>query len=302
MSASARLTLDQFRRDLRTFAALAEVDYDPSVVDPGLEVLADLWTSSWIGVRTTTHPQRHRTVNARLMTSDPHADPVATLRAAGLLTFSGHPMERLLAEVSTTVPVRWGVDLSLADGIQKIWMVFPELISVQRMLAFEGMPAGARDHAAHLSRYGGEIGMMALDFVSRTMNWYSQVFPPGRLTPDDIATILAGLDFVAATDEELAVLGRTFNTYRTFSWASPRMERICFPVRTDAAGFPVHFHPLLERFVGGAPYADQGPRGFVFYAAYGSADRYYKVQADYTSARHATFPGGTAPRIESARR
>ncbi len=297
MSMSAGLTLDRLRQDLREFARLSEVRYVPAAVDPVLDALADLWTSSWIGVRTTTHPVGQREVSARLMNSSPSADPVGTLRDAGLLTFTGHPMERLLAEIPAAVPVRWGVDLAVATGVQKIWLVFPELLTVQRMLEFPDVPAAARVHAEHLSRYGGDIGMLALDFVSQTMNWYSRVLAPGELTPADITTILRELGFAPAGDEELALFARTFNAYRTFSWDSPDMRRICFPVRSDAAGFPTHLDPVLERFVTGAPYADTGPRGFVFYAAYGPTGRYYKVQADYTSARSAAFPGGTRPEM-----
>jgi aromatic prenyltransferase len=139
---------------------------------------------------------------------------------------------------------------------------------------------------------------MAIDFVSRTMNWYSHVLAPGELTPSDIVTILRELNFAPAGKEELALFARTFNAYRTFSWDSPDIQRICFPVRSDAAGFPTHLDPVLERFVTGAPYADFGPRGFVFYAAYGPTGRYYKVQADYTSALNATFPGGTRPPMQ----
>ncbi|MBU3063015.1 hypothetical protein KO481_15965 [Nocardia sp. NEAU-G5] len=298
MSTSADLTLDRLRQDLREFARLSEARYVPAAVDPVLDALAELWTSSWIGVRTTTHPVGQREVSARLMNSSPTADPVGTLRDAGLLTFTGHPMEKLLTEIPAAVPVRWGVDLAVATGVQKIWLVFPELLTVRRMLGFSGVPAAAGTHAEHLTRYGGDIGMMAIDFVSHTMNWYSRVLTPGELTPSDIVTILRELNFAPAADEELALFARTFNAYRTFSWNSPDIQRICFPVRSDAAGFPTHLDPVLERFVTGAPYADTGPRGFVFYTAYGPTGRYYKVQADYTSALNATFPGGTRPPMQ----
>ncbi|MGF6888722.1 aromatic prenyltransferase [Nocardia sp. GAS34] len=298
MSTPADLTLDRLRQDLREFARLSEARYVPAAVDPVLDALAELWTSSWIGVRTTTHPVGQREVSARLMNSSPTADPVGTLRDAGLLTFTGHPMEKLLTEIPAAVPVRWGVDLAVATGVQKIWLVFPELLTVRRMLGFSGVPAAAGTHAEHLTRYGGDIGMMAIDFVSHTMNWYSRVLTPGELTPSDIVTILRELNFAPAADEELALFARTFNAYRTFSWNSPDIQRICFPVRSDAAGFPTHLDPVLERFVTGAPYADTGPRGFVFYTAYGPTGRYYKVQADYTSALNATFPGGTRPPMQ----
>lgn len=295
MGTAGTMTLDRFRQDLQEYARLAEVRYDPTVVDPVLDTLAELWTSSWIGVRTTTHPAHRREVNARLINSEASADPLATLRRTGLLEFTGHPMEELLAATTAAVPVRWGVDLSVGGGVQKIWQVFPQLITVEQMLGFPGMPDAARGHAGHLTRYGGEIGMMAVDFISHTMNLYSRVFAPGQLASADITAALDELDFVAADDAELARLERTFNIYRTFSWTSPCIQRVCFPVRHDAASFPVHVDPLLKRFVHGAPFAGTQPRGFVFYTAYGPADRYYKVQADYTDAQQATFPGGTAP-------
>jgi hypothetical protein len=287
--------LERFRRDLREYARLADVPYEQSVVDPVLDSLAELWTSSWVGVRTTTHPAGRREVNARLIHQGADADPVASLRSAGLLEFTGHPMEKLLTGIPEAMPVRWGVDLSVSGGVQKIWLVFPELVTVQRMLEFPGVPDSARAHAPHLRSYGGEIGMMALDFASRTMNLYSRVFEPGTLSPLDIATILAELDFAPAGDDELAHLGRTFNVYRTFSWTSPRMQRVCFPVRHDASGFPGHFDPVLDRFVAGAPFVGTGPPAFVFFAAYGATGRYYKVQADYVAARHGAFLGGAVP-------
>ncbi|MEV6333998.1 aromatic prenyltransferase [Nocardia vinacea] len=292
---SAR-TLDQLRKDLREYARLAEVRYDPAIADPVLETLAELWTNSVVGVRTTTHPVPEREVNARVMHPGEPTELIEKLCGAGLLTYTGHPMEQLLAEIAAEVPVSSGVDLALAGGVQKIWLVFPELLSVERILGFSGIPESARAHADHLSRYGGRIGILAVDFDARTMNLYSNVFEPGHLTPADITGILAELDFTAPTDTELALLARTFNLYRTFSWTSSHMERICFPVRCEPSSFPTHLDPVLARFVAEAPFADPETRGFVFYAAYGPTDRYYKVQAEYAGVRVATFPGGTAPR------
>ncbi|MBF6079309.1 hypothetical protein IU498_32290 [Nocardia beijingensis] len=296
-STSATVTLDRLRRDLREFARLARAGYDPAVVDPALEALADLWTGSVVGVRTTTHPDPDRKVNARVQHSGAPAELLETLREAGLITFTGHPMERLLTEVCAEVPAGSAVDLSLTGGVQKVWLFFADVLDVERMLAFPGIPDAARSHADHLTRYGGKIGILAVDFAGRTMNLYSQVLPPGTITSGDIATILTDLDFVAATDEELALFDGTFNVYRTFSWTSSRMRRICFPQRYQEANFPRDLDPVLTRFVDGAPRAFEGPRGFTLYAAYGPRSRYYKVQAEYTTVHAAAIPGGgAAPR------
>ncbi|MGQ4615424.1 hypothetical protein [Nocardia sp. R7R-8] len=61
------------------------------------------------------------------------------------------------------------------------------------------------------------------------------------------------------------------------------------------SNFPRDLDPVLARFVDGAPRAFEGPRGFTLYAAYGPHSRYYKVQAEYTTVRHAAIPGGGAP-------
>lgn len=297
MGTSELVTLERIRQDLREFARLAEAPYEAAAVDPVLDALEELWTTSILGVRTTTHPVPRRRLNVRLMNSGSGVDPVTTLCKAGLLEFTGHPMEQLLTDVPAAMPVLFGVDVGVAHGVEKIWMMFPELISVERALSFTGIPEAARAHAPHLKRYGGEIAIMALDFASHTMNLYSQVFAPGHLTPADITTILSDLEFLPATDEELSLLRQTFNLYRTFSWTSPRMQRICFPVRHQPATFPTHLDPVLARFVANAPYAGTGSQSFTFYTAYGPTDRYYKVQAEYTSPRHIPFPGGTEPQI-----
>ncbi|MFC9433600.1 aromatic prenyltransferase [Nocardia sp. NPDC057030] len=286
------VTAEIFRRDMREFARLAETRYDPVVVDAVLDALGDGWADAWLAVRTTTHPVPVRQVSARFMNLPTAADPVGKLRAAGLLEFVGHPMEELLARVSAEIPVDWGIDLAVDRGVQKIWTAFPDLISVDRIVGFPGMPAAALAHARSLTRWGGgHIALMAVDFVNRTLNLYSQILAPGQLTAADIATILRELDFVAADEAELAAVGLPYTVYATFDWTAPNVRRICFPARYTAESFP-SMDPVLTRFVAGAPFAGPGPRGFAFYAAYGPAERYYKVQADYTSAARQRLPGG----------
>jgi aromatic prenyltransferase len=290
------VTLDRLRSDLREYARLAQVDYNPAVTDPVFEALGELWTRSALGVRTTTHPTPQREVSVRLIHPG-EADPLGTLQRAGLLQIAGRPMEQLLEAVPASVPVRWGVDLSVSRGVQKAWLVFPQVLSVAQTLGFPGMPESAQAYRDHLTRYGDDVGMVAIDFAADTLNLYSRVFEPGGLTADEIAVMLGELDFIVPTDGELALLKRTFNLYRTFSWNSPGMRRICLPVRCTTDTFPTHLDPVLERFVHGAPFPRERG-GFVFYAAYSEQDRYYKVQAEYVAvADLAVFPGGAAPTV-----
>ncbi|WP_067814388.1 aromatic prenyltransferase [Nocardia inohanensis] len=298
MCSAVTTTLDQLRRDFRVYAEIAEAQYRPEVVDPVLEALADAWTTSMVGIRTTTHPVAEREVNARVQYAGAPGELVDRLRTAGLLRFSGHPMETLLTEAVATIPCGAGVDLSVSKGLQKIWLIFPQVLGVDQVLSLPGLPDAVHAHAAHLKRYGGEIGIMAVDFTNRTMNLYSQVLPPGHLTPADITEILTDLDFHPATPAELAALPSPFNLYRTFPWDSPGMRRICFPMRHEAETFPAELDPVLARFVSSAPFADpDAPRRFTFYSTYGPDSHYFKIQAEYSNTARAAFPGGVAPAV-----
>jgi aromatic prenyltransferase len=294
MGMSVVTTLDRLRRDLRTYADLCGAPYDEAVVDPVLEGFADAWTGSVVGVRTTTHAVPGREVNARVQYPGPAPELVRRLRSAEFLTYTGHPMEALLDAV-VAMPVAGAVDLALGSGVQKVWFVLGRTLPVDEVLRLPGIPDAARVHAEHLRRYGGEVGIIALDFPARTMNLYSQVLMPDVITAADITTMLADLGLTAATEAELALFAGTFNVYRTFSWDGPQVVRICFPRRVESATLPGELHPVLAAFATGPVAAPD--RRHTVYAAYGPADRYYKIQTEYTSTAAAAFPGGSAPQI-----
>ncbi|MQY30718.1 aromatic prenyltransferase [Nocardia aurantia] len=294
MSGSAVTTLDRLRADLRTYAGLCEAPYDAAVVDPVLETLADAWTNSVVGVRTTTHAVPDREVNARVQYPGPAPELIERLRAAEFLEYVGHPMESLLDAI-LGMPVAGAVDLALGRGVQKVWFVLGRTLPVAEALALPGIPDAARGHADHLERYGGQVGIVALDFPARTMNLYSQVLTPEVITAADITTMLADLGLVPATEAELALFAGTFNVYRTFSWDAAHTVRVCFPRRVEAGTLPGDLDPVLAAFATGPVAAPE--RRHTVYAAYGPADRYYKIQTEYTSTLGAAFPGGTAPQI-----
>ena len=114
MSTSA--VTERLRYDLQEYARLSDAWYEPARVDPVLEVLTEIAPDALMAVRTTTEPVGERDVNVRFMHFP--ADPVAALRAAGLLRFTGHPLEQVLAAVSEAVPVQFGVDVAIASGAE----------------------------------------------------------------------------------------------------------------------------------------------------------------------------------------
>ncbi|MGV9680590.1 aromatic prenyltransferase [Nocardia sp. NPDC003482] len=290
-------TRDRLRRDLRRYAEAVDCRYEPAIVEAALDAFGGAW-SGIVGVRTTTHPVGVREVDARVQYPGTPAELVATLRRSGLVSFSGRPPEALLDEVIAAVPeARAAVDVALGGGVRKVWLFFPEVLEVERTLAFAHVPDSARAHAGHLTRYGGRIGILSVDFAAETMNLYSQVLEPGTIGAAGMSAITAELGFVIPTEAETHVFGGAYNVYRTFGWDSPHMRRICFPVRRTRDTFPTDLHPVLARFVAEPPFPGEGPHGFTAYVAYGPSDRYYKVQAEYSHAARAAFPGGVAPAV-----
>jgi hypothetical protein len=299
--ATTEIDLDRLRSDLRRYSDIAEVRFDAAIVDRVIATLAPLLTTdSWVGMRTTTKPPERRDLNLRLIY--PHPLPaVPLLREAGLLTYQGHPIERLGEEIASRFGVWWGIDASVKGMADKVWLQFADGIALAEFLTLDSLPPAVHGAGAHFARAGlDSVGMVALDFTSHTVNVYAPVFPPGTLTRERVEAIIGGLGFPLPADDELARDTRAFCVYQTFSWDSPDLQRLCFPVGYLAADFPVHYHPLLRAFVEQGPLLDEDVRGFGFYTAYGPRGSYYKVSADYTGNHQTVFarhrsPGLPAP-------
>nr|QGZ20043.1 hypothetical protein [Streptomyces alanosinicus] len=286
------LDLTRLSEDLRQYARIAQVRFNAAVVDKVIDTLADLLPLGWIGVRTTTLPPARRDVNLRLCYRSP-VPPVPRLRQAGLLTFTGHPIETLLDEVAERHEPWWGVDASVNGPADKIWMIFDRGIPLEELTELPSIPAAVRTARPHFHDSGMDrAGLLALDFSRRTINVYSPVFTPGTLSPEAAATMLTRLGFPAPEGDLRHTNGQAFDFYQTFGWDHPGLLRLCFPVRCSAEEFPVHHHPLLRDFVEQAPFA-AAERNFVFYTTYGPRGGYFKVQSDYTGNHRQTFAATT---------
>jgi aromatic prenyltransferase len=284
---STPVNLAKLSVDLRRYSEIAGVACDSVGVDRVLDTLADLSVNASVGVRTTTKPVSVRDVNFRLLYPDP-VHPVARLCRAGLLTFDGHPMENLLDEVVDRFPLRWGVDASVRGVVDKIWVMFDGGVALEEILALPHLPHSVREARAHFDKSGLDcVGLLAFDFTSHTVNVYRKPFTSGTLTPGSVAEIISDLGFPLPSHQELEHDGRAFSIYYTFSWDTPGVQRVCFPMLYAGHEFPTYFDPLLKDFVEQAPVA-AASRSFGFYTTYGPNGGYFKVQADYVHNRART--------------
>lgn len=284
----AKLDLAKLRADLHACAQAVEVPFNPAGVDRLLNTVGDLCDGAWLGMRTTSKPLGKRDLNLRVCYRSP-VHPVPRLHEAGLLRFTGHPMETLINELTDAFPLWWGIDASVSGAVDKLWLLFDHGIPLADALALPSMPPSVRAAGDHFDRVGMDrIGLIALDFGHHTINVYSPVFPPGTLTYTNVTDIISGLGFALPDEQELARNTEAFDVYQTFSWDEPGVRRVCFPVRYTAEQFPTDCHPVLKQFVEHAPFAADR-RAFVFYTTYGPNGGHFKVQSDYTGNHRDTF-------------
>ncbi|MCF6523711.1 aromatic prenyltransferase [Streptomyces sp. JJ36] len=286
---SVRVDLANLAADLQTYAKIADVPFAGDAVWKMLDTFPEQYAGSCISVRTTTHPAERRDVNFRFLSNDLSHDPVAPLQRAGELAFEGHPVEDLLAELVERYPVWWGVDSAVSHGFEKFWVFFTRGVPLDEILELPQLPTAARAHRDALVAAGIDVVyLVGLDFWHRSVNLYSGLLPPGRLSPPRVAGLVGELGFPVPDEEERALAAQAFQTYHTFTWESPDVQRLCFAGTVRPPAGSAQWHPPTGRFVAEAPVL-AGRRDFIFARTYGPGLTYQKVEADYTGTTGETF-------------
>ena len=276
--------LDRLSCDIVAAAELAHAPYDREVIRRGLQAYGSFFAGSPVSFRTSTKKGPERRLNVRYVELGVPHDPYATALAEGFIRHEGHPLDNLLPEIQATYPVvGYGVDLEVAYGLEKIWPFFPHLPQpAARAYAMPSLPDAVKAQAGYFEKYGLEdFSLFALDYRNRTINLYFMV-RPGHLAPETIAGMIGDLGFQVPGQEILGYCSMAIPVYFTFSWDSPRVERLCFAtVAFDERMLPTHLHPLIDRYCAGAPFA--GPqRTFIFNLTFTRKGDFIKIENDYT--------------------
>lgn len=285
----APLDLDKLRTDLERYARIVDARYDGAFADRLINALHEVWKHAWIGVRTTTDATVARDVNLRVCYREP-LHPVRLLRAAGLVSFTSHPLEKLIDDViDRRFPVFWGIDAPLRGTVDKVWMFFDGGVRLHQLRELAHLPRSLHAAQEYFDRNTtGRVGLLGLDFTRHTVNVYAPIFPPGTLTPDRVVRMVTDLGLVTPSPDEARRAANAFSFYQTFDMESPDILRLCFPTRCRPEEVPTYYHPVLANFVEHAPFATEH-RAFLFYLAYGPHSRYFKLSSDYRANHHEMF-------------
>ena len=77
---------------------------------------------------------------------------------------------------------------------------------------------------------------------------------PPKATYENCVALVEELGFEADTKEAMEGCMKAVHLNYTFNWDSEDIERLCFGMACEnPEEVPVHFHPLMKKFVDGTP-------------------------------------------------
>lgn len=287
MTTNHKLDLDRLCTDLEVIAEMTEVQINQEVVQKILDAYGEHFEQGGVAFRTTNHPKGKRELCLRYLNANPH-NPYAIALEHGLLTKVGHPIERLYADANERYPmICRGIDVGVTHGIEKIWPLFNVAVPVKDLFEIPSMPESVKSYADHFAKYDLKLFEgFAINYYQKSMNIYFLINRPGQYPPERCAEMIRDLGFTVPSDDELAINAKTGIIYHTFTWESPRCERLSFgvphvPVPSDP--YPGRLHPVFERLCNEMPVVAPQRKAAIStaYLADHSKD-YLKIEVDYT--------------------
>lgn len=266
-------------------AGLLDVECARDKVLPILDMYGDALAQAVVAFRLGTGQKHEGELDCRF-TTPLDVDPYALAVEHGLTPRTDHPVGALLSDIRDSCPVdSYGIDFGVVRGFKKIWLVFPrnDLQAISKLAGIPSMPPSLGKSIEFFDRYGmGEtVGLLGIDYRSRTVNVYFGEPPTGGFGPDSVRSMLREVDQAEPSEQMLALGQQAFGIYVTLNWDSPKVERICFAVATgDPTSLSVPLDPKVERFVKHVLAADPATK-FVYAVATQPDGEYYKLQSYY---------------------
>jgi len=238
------------------------------------------------GVFFTTWTGGHKgEFNYSLLLPSVGADPYARALSSGFIAETDHPIGTLLSDIRERCAVSgYGVDCGVADGFKEIHSFFRpnDMPGLSKLADIPSMPRSLAENASFLAHHGldGNVVLLtAINYQHKTVNVYLGGL---RLEPERILSMLKGIGIPAPSEQVLELIQKSLAIYPTFSWDSPKINRICFVViAQDPIALPARIEPKIEQFVRSAPYVYAGKRTLVYGVTFAPDEEYYTIQSYY---------------------
>lgn len=280
-------TLEQMYDDILSTCAVADIEvteHDKETTRHFLNTYPDFFTETVVSFRTTTKPKEERDLSVRYLAFDRPHDPYQTAVREGFLNEVGHPVEQVVPALRARFPAMgYGSDFTVKYGFEKIWILFlTGPLPLKEVLTLSCLPQSIQTYADFFE--ANDLNLSALfgiNYKQKAFNLYFENKGPGWLYPEKVARILGELGFNVPSQEILEINSRAATFYFTFTWDSPRVERISFGLPAFSPSEVPHLHELLDRLTVQAPIRF-GQRQFVYNTTYTRGQDYYKMDVDYS--------------------
>ena len=278
--------LHRLHDDIIRACEISESPYSSEAIWSVLNTYSDFFRGSPISFRTTTRSKERRALNARYVELDVPHDPFPTALDAGLIKKEGHPVENIIPEMQARFPFDgfggYGVDFGAHYGFEIIWGFFNGSQMIEEVYQMPSLPESVKAHADYLAKYNlNDPRLMGVDFRNKSINLYFFAHEIKGFSPEAVTGMIKDLGFTVPSEEVLGHCVSSLPIYFTFTWDSPRVERLCFCAHAKKEETPIHLHPVIERYVAEAPVLNQ--QGLFMYNITLARDGdFIKIENDYT--------------------
>jgi hypothetical protein len=279
--------LEQMVQDFAKLSEVASVPFNENTTRKVFDAYKAFFEGAPISIRTTTKPVDRRDVALRYVEFFmPHnPDPYTHAVNKGLIEPNGHPIHEMIKEVMDTFQMMgYGVDVDASTGLSKIWpFIVPG--SIEPLFSLKSAPASMKNYRDYFLKHGlTDFSLFAFDFLHKTMNIYFMIQQPPKATQESCISLVEDLGLKVASKEAMEGCRRAVHLNYTFNWESDKLERLCFGMACDEpSDIPVHFHPLMEKFVAETPLQSDSTK-FIWGVTFTNNGLYYKIENDYNGA------------------
>ncbi len=292
-------TLEQLQGDIIRAAEVAEVPYNEKKIGNVLKAYCDFFLSSAVTFVTSTKPKEKRALSYRYVDIQTPHNPFDIALKNGFITKLNHPIDNLFNEIVVQYPIMgYGIDADSAYGLAKIWTFFQIPQSLTKAYTMTSLPKSIKNNADYFSKFDlKDFHLFALDYRKLSINLYFMVKELGMFPPEKVARMIGDLGLNIPSQEILEYCSKAITIYYSFSWTSPRIERVCFGViAEDQSEVPTHLHPVIEHYAAQAPFFTE-TRKFILGITPSHDGDYIKIESDYADTMNELMKRGAQAEI-----
>jgi len=287
MSTNGRLQLelDQFYGDIVKCSLLSEVPCNTEAIWKVLHAYEEYFKGGVVAIRPTTKPKEKRDMDVRYIDVQHPHDPYVIALERGLIVEKGHLVEKFFADVRKNFSVvGYGANMSVRHGLTKLWPMLGEPVPLNDLLKLDSLPSAVKNYADCLAKYQlQQPNLFAIDFYNKSINVYFMGSNPAIFTREKITELLHDFGCKVPSLEWLEISAHPADIHFTFTWDAPHCMRVSFAnLHVSQEDFPVHLHPMFQRFFDEAPTLLPERRASIGTSFGPNDSNYLKYEIDYT--------------------